>query len=206
MKTLFTALLEKALKKYLQMDPDTLVHLEKLSGKVIKVTFTELNSSLFLLPDATGIRVRAIFDGVPDAEIKGSVFVLLYASNSDDAANLRNQIELSGDIELAQKFSQILQQRHVDWEEPLSKFIGDIAAHKVGNFVRGVKQWGQQTTQHLQENLSNYLTEELGMLPPREEIEDFFSDLYQLRHDVDRFQAKLDLLLSTNANKDDQSE
>lgn len=205
MKTLFTALLEKALRKYLQMDPDTLNHLGKLSGKVIKVTFTELDSSLFLLPDANGIRVRAVFDGLPDAEIKGSVFVLLYASTSEDAAELRNRIELSGDIELAQKFSQILQQRHVDWEEPLSKFIGDIGAHKVGNFVRGIKQWGQHAKDRLQENLSNYLTEELGMFPPREELEDFFYDIYELRNDVERFQAKLDLL-RMNSNKDATSE
>lgn len=194
MKTLFTTLIERALRRYLQLDPDTLNHMAALTGKVIKVEITEPNISMFLFPDAKGISVRSQCEQEADACIRGSLFILLYASSSsEEAVKLRNEIELSGDIELAHKFSQILQQRHVDWEEPLSRWIGDTAAHKLGNIVRSANRWRRQASNNLCENVTEYLQEGLSIVPAREEVEDFFSDIYQLRDDVERLAAKLQL-------------
>lgn len=194
MKTLFTALMEKALRKYLQLDPDTLAHMAELTGKVIKVEITEPNICVYLFPDATGIRIRGVYDGEADASIKGSLFVLVYASvSSEETIKLRNEIELGGDVELAHKFSQILQQRHVDWEEPLSRWVGDFAAHKIGNAVRGANKWRKQVSGSLRENLTEYLQEALAVVPPREEVEDFFADIYRLRNDIERLAANIQL-------------
>lgn len=194
MKTLLTALLEKALRKYLQMDPDTLKHMAKLSGKVIKVEVTEPTLELYLHPDATGIHISASCDQPVDACIKGSFITLLAASkNGEDQARTQRQIQLEGDVELAHKFSQILQQRQVDWQEPLSRWIGDTAAHKLGNFVRDANEWRKNASENLRENVTDYLQESLRVLPPREEVEDFFADIYRLRNDVERLAAKIKL-------------
>ena len=194
MKTLFTALLEKALSKYLQMDPDLLRHMAGLSGKVIKVEITEPNIEFFLYPDASGIRISSVCDQPVDACIKGPFFVLLAASRGgEELASTQRQIQLEGDIDLAHKFSQILQHRHIDWEEPLARWIGDTAAHKIGNVVRDANEWRKNVSGNIRENITDYLQESLRVLPPREEVEDLFADIYRLRNDVERLAAKIKL-------------
>lgn len=197
MKTLLTVLLERAIRRYLQLDPDSLHHMAQLTGKVIQVEMIEPDITLFLLPYAGGIRVRSRYEHRADAIIRGSLFALLCASavSRDEALALRDRIQLSGDIELAQTFTRIIRDISADWEEPLARFIGDSLAHQVGNAVRGVNRWRKNTTSQLSTNFSDYLQEGLRILPPRAEVEEFYSAVFRLRHDVERLAAKIAILL-----------
>lgn len=193
MKKKLISLLERAISRYLALDPETLNRLSALSGKVVKIELTDWQTALYLFPSATGIAIQLDHAKKPDAEIKGTLLELVHIRFADEknAAMLAKKLEIKGDIHLAQTFNQILQQVEIDWEEPLSTFTGDIVAHRIGSFVRGLKRWGLQTKKSLGLNVSEYLQEESGHLPTREEVEDFFSEVSQLQHDLARLEAKL---------------
>lgn len=187
-----STLLERALSCYLAQDPETLQQLNTLSGKVIKITLSTTNTELYLFPNATGIQVKNKYSGQPDAEITGPILTLLRMRSADPktTTQLAKEIQIKGDSELAQTFSQILQQIQIDWEEPLSKFTGDTIAHQIGQAARGFKRWGLRAKKSLQMNVTEYLQEEARHLPPREEIEDFFSEIRRLENDVARLEAR----------------
>lgn len=191
-KTL-TSLLEKALCRYLALDPETLKRLEALSGKVVKIELTDWNTVLYLFPSATGISIKDHYTGKPDATIKGTPFELLRIRLADEkkSAALAKKLEITGDIHLAQTFNHIFQRIEIDWEEPLSTFTGDVIAHQIGSFARSLKHWALQTKKNTGLNITEYLQEESQHLPPREEVEDFFSDLSELQHAVARLEAKI---------------
>lgn len=187
-----TSLLENALRRYLALDPETLTQLETLSGKVIQITLSTTNTVLYLFPHAAGVHIRNHHTGKIDAQISGSLFTLLRMRSADEqtTAKLAKQLEIKGDIHLAQTFSQIFQQIQIDWEEPISKFTTDTIAHQIGAVARGFKHWGLRTQKNIGMNITEYLQEEARHLPPREEIEDFFTDIAHLRNDLARLEAK----------------
>jgi len=193
MKKTLIPLFENALSRYLALDPETLKRLATLSGKVIKIELTNWNTALYFFPHATGIAIKTHHSGKTDAEIKGTLFELARIRLADEktAATLAKKLEITGDIHLAQTFNHILQQLEIDWEEPLSKFTGDVIAHQIGAFARGLKRWGLQTKKNLGLNITEYLQEESNHLPSREEVEDFFTGISHLQHDLARLEAKL---------------
>ena len=78
-----------------------------------------------------------------------------------------------------------------DPEEELSTVIGDVAAHGVGEFVRGLGAWGRQAGLTMEQNVGEYLQEERQAVPGRHEVDTFRKDVNTLRDDVARFEARL---------------
>lgn len=193
MTNLFTAILEQAICRYLQLDPETLQRLAALSGKVVKVELNGWNIIFYLFPDQDGLRLQNYYEGPVDATIKGAPLTLLRLGfvSTAQAATLANEIDMSGDIELARTISHILQQCQVDWEEPLSRVVGDTVAHQISHTLRKVKRWGKRTFTSMSLNMTEYLQEEARYLPGKQEVEDFFTDNHALNHDVERFAQKL---------------
>jgi ubiquinone biosynthesis protein UbiJ len=100
-------------------------------------------------------------------------------------------IEINGDAETAQIFSRLLKQADLDWEELLSQHIGDVAAHQIGNLVRGGLRWGRDAFDRVSRDLADYLQFEISVLPQRHEVETFLTDVDRLRDDVERFAARV---------------
>ncbi|MCB1903235.1 MAG: sterol-binding protein, partial [Gammaproteobacteria bacterium] len=86
---------------------------------------------------------------------------------------------------------KILAAMDIDWEEQLSHFTGDLLAHKTGNLLRTVRNWGTSSSTSLKLDLKEYLQEELRLLPGRLEVETFLGNVDVLRDDVERLQARL---------------
>jgi ubiquinone biosynthesis protein UbiJ len=193
MRSTLISLLERAIAHYLALDPETLKRLSALSGKIIKIELTDWQTVLYLLPSAAGIAIQSHYAKKHDAGIKGTLFELVRLRLSDEktSAALAKKLEIEGDIHLAQMFNHILQQIEIDWEELISAFTGDIVAHRIGSFARGLKRWSLQTKKSLGSNLTEYLQEESAHLPTREEVEDFFADVAELQHDLARLEARL---------------
>jgi ubiquinone biosynthesis protein UbiJ len=73
----------------------------------------------------------------------------------------------------------------------LSRVVGDVVAHKVGNVVRGIQDWSTQTIDSLNADITEYMQEESRMLPRREEVDEFLSAVDTLRADVDRLEKRV---------------
>ena len=97
---------------------------------------------------------------------------------------------------MAQRFQGLLQQAQPDFEEELSRAIGDVAAHQVANVARGFLDWGRRAVDSLSTNVAEYLQEEGRDVPARVELEEFLESVDQLREAADRLEARLTRLES----------
>lgn len=188
--------LEKILNTYLLLDPATKQRLTVLTGKVIVLEFQHLNLKVFWLPHANGIHLVDHFAGPADVTLRGSPFdfIRLSTTTKDNATLFASGIIVLGDTDVAQEFKALFANLDIDWEEQLSHFTGDVVAHQVGNFIRALCQWANQTTTTLQQNLSEYIHEEACWLPTREELQDFFAASDKLRDDVERAALRIEKL------------
>lgn len=201
LQSALTGILEAAINNALKMDPGTLKRLSELDGKVFRVSCTFPSLSLVLIPHSQGIMLQAYHEQVPDSHIAGRASALLHlvtADNKTDAL-FSSDIELSGDIEAAQRLQNIMADLEIDWEEKISHWVGDIAAHQIGNQARSLFKWGARAFDSMLMNTEEYLHEEARSIPPKLELENFYRDITQLTLDTDRVAARLERLLKSAA-------
>ena len=196
--TAVTASIEVAVNQVLQLDEDTVARLAGLQGKVIAIEFSGLDVALYLVPESEKISVYGRFEGDADTVLRGTPVALMRMGLAKHAGDVlfSGDVKISGDVELGQEFSEILDGLDIDWEEHLSHITGDMVAHKVGNFVRDIFAWGQQTTDTLGQDVAEYLQEESETLPNRDEVEHFLAQVDVMRTDVDRMEARVQRLQS----------
>ncbi len=131
----------------------------------------------------------------PDVAITGSLLTLAALAGLPGEAALRNgSIELTGNVETAQAFQQLMTYGRPDLEEELSGIIGDVAAHGIGDVARNVGRWGRDAKSIMEQNITEYLQEESRALPSRYEVETFRAKVDTLRDDVDRLAARIQRL------------
>ena len=75
-KPLLLSALETALNKYLALDQNSGVFLATLAGKVIAVTITPFNETIYLCPSTDSIQLLDQCPEQPDTYLTGSVLAL----------------------------------------------------------------------------------------------------------------------------------
>lgn len=200
--------LEQALDAYLARDPDAAARFASLEGRVLALELTGLDLVLFLSVESGRVRVRARFEGMPDAVLRGTPLALTrLALAAEPARDLAaGGVQLEGDTEVGDAFRRLFAEVEIDWEEELSRLIGDIPAHQVGNWTRALKAWGRRSLSSLRMDLTEYLQEESRALPTRIEVEHFLDQVDTLRSDVDRLEARIRRLEQALRRADDQDE
>lgn len=186
--------LEKALKAYLQLDPDSTQKVAKLDGKLVALELRGLNMTLFFVGEQHKLAIRSIADETVDAVISATPLMLAQMTLQKTASKavFSGQMKISGDLDSAQALQDILADVDIDWEEHLAGLVGDVVAHQVGRSVRGLFNWATNSGSSLQEDLSEYLLHEAKLLPDAEDIENFLNKVDTIRADIDRFSVRLD--------------
>lgn len=197
---MLTSTIENILNRGLPRSPRAQQLCAELAGRRIAI---EAPSVARLLVESTGNSLRITRGKLPaDAEVVGGPLSLLaLGSSASDVPLSRGEVEVRGDAELAQKFRELARLLTPDPEEELSILIGDVAAHRIGRFARGALDWSRNAATTLLRDVGEYFSHERGDLVPRQEGEQFLRGVDALREDVDRFDARLELLTQRLAAK-----
>jgi len=188
--------LTAAINAWLGLDPEAAGRLAPLAGRQVEIEVTGLELQFCIAPLESGVRVLPCCMGESDARISGTPVSLFRAGATGQGSTAAGQGELtiSGDVEVARKFEELLRGMDIDWEELLARRVGDIPAHQMGNAARRLSVWGRRVGSSLEADISDYLREESGLLPTRIEIDAFMDDVDTLRSDTDRLEARLERL------------
>lgn len=187
--------INRALNAYLRRLDDPERSLSGLAGRVLIVELRDLGWTFQIIFSIDRLHVRGRGELPPDARLVGSV-VAFGTAAARGFRGLPEGIEVHGDAELAQRFTRLLAEADIDWEEALARRIGDFPAHQLGRLTRGVGAWSRRVVDTLTADVGEYLKEEARYLPSRVEIEGFLSDIGELRNDCDRLEARLKRLES----------
>lgn len=168
---------------------------KRLDAKVLALHIEGLPLSIYFKSQGEQMSLDTTYDGTPSATLSGTPLSLLrMAGPAPEAALRTGTVHIHGDAEVAQTFSELLKQARPDLEEELSRVIGDVAAHHVGNVARSAVGFARRAVDTFAQNVSEYLQEEGRDAPSRTEADEFVTGVDQLRDDVDRFEARLALL------------
>jgi ubiquinone biosynthesis accessory factor UbiJ len=143
---------------------------------------------------ATGRLALAAGDGAQaDAVISGSPVSLLRLLASGAAAPnaARVPVRITGDAQVAARYRELIALARPDWEEELSRLVGDLPARRLALAASGALAFAARVRRTAGENLAEYLTEESRDLVSKPELEEFLLGVDQLRETADRVDARL---------------
>jgi ubiquinone biosynthesis accessory factor UbiJ len=140
----------------------------------------------------TGEVAPAVPGAARDLEVRISPFLLPRLALHDEAAY--REIEMQGDMELAQEVSFLARNLAWDVEEDLSKFVGDVAAHRIVSGAKGLARWGREAGLRTAQGAAEYWTEESPLVASRVKVEDFVRAVAELRDAVDRLDKRIQKL------------
>ena len=186
--------LEQGLNRLLEMDAENAARLEELAGRVIAVEVTGTGIAFRLVPEAGALRLHATGPREPDVTIRGRPLELLRHVAARGTGRGGGHIEISGDVEVAQRLQQILARLEPDWEEALSQWVGDLPARKLVRAGGALVAFGREARASLSFSLSEYLRYERRVLVDRPAADSFVRAVDDLRDDAERLRARLQLL------------
>ena len=187
-----TEAFETSINLVLKKDPETLKKFASLQGKVIAFDFTDLDFTLYLFPHTEGVQVQYLYERQADTTLQGSPLAFINMSLGDSTESFfSGDVRIKGDIELGQHFKRIFDQLDLDWEEWLSQYSGDLVAFKAGSLIRNLNSWGKETLNILKLDASEYIKDEGQLSPHPDEIEDFATNISQLRDHTARLEARI---------------
>jgi len=164
----------------------------QLDGKTVAIRVRDTALAMYFVFDQDIVTLATEFDADPDVVITGSLVTLARMAGGAGAQAIRDgDIDLTGDAATAQRFQTLLDHAKPDVEEELSRVIGDVAAHQLAEFARGVGNWVRGARSTMGDNIREYLQEERRDLPTRYEVEQFSQRVGELRDDVERIAARL---------------
>lgn len=171
--------------------------LQPFAGKSVQLNIALLNTSLVILEN--GSLAIAGDTNIPDATITIAPSLLLRLIAKDEAAKL--QIKIDGDTHLATELAKVFSNMRWDYEDDLSKLIGDVPAYKLGELGRQTVNTVKESCINLTEMLSEYWQEEKLMIAKKRHVEQFNAEVDTLRADVERLEKRLNKLAKTNATE-----
>ena len=195
-KTSVLAAIEQPLNSVLALDPVTVERLSALAGTVIELRCLEPEFHCFIRLEDRCVRLAGYNEDPVDAVISGSASSLallahaLTHSRKMMFANIEGVV-VTGQSEVIEQLQSICCDMELDWERFLSQIVGEIPGHLMAQGGRLFSQQLQQGQQMFEQNIADYIQEELRLIPSRVEIEHFSEQVSQLQASVSQLSEQI---------------
>jgi ubiquinone biosynthesis protein UbiJ len=188
---LLCAGLEIALNRYLALEPAVAADFGRLEGRVIALHAQGPGWEFYLCPGNSGVTVLDAWDGKPDVRISARPTALLRRAFGGADGGGGSGVTVEGDADLLQRFSTLVAKVGFDPAEWLAPWLGDGAAHRVGQGLRGLLGWGRTSASTLALDTAEYLREETRDLAHRADVERWIEGVEAARRRGDALSARL---------------
>ena len=197
---MFKPLLTRLLKHLVDQNGWAKTELLPFAGRVVQFNILPANAAIIVLEDGglalAGEAIKA------EAVVRMTPSTALRVLAGDEAAH--RLIDIEGDVELGTALAQILRGLSWEYEEDLSRIIGDAPAHELAALGRNIATGIRRQSWNLAEMLSEYWQEEQPMLAKKRHVQGFIDNVDMVRDDVERLAKHIEKLearfatLSTN--------
>ncbi|MCY4044851.1 MAG: SCP2 sterol-binding domain-containing protein [Cellvibrionales bacterium] len=190
--------LQSLINQALKLDQRAQSRLKDFDGQSIRLSITnpQMDFVIAVRDETIALNSYAFWAEAnsvpPTTHLSGdlSAFVQLLSADDKAAALINLDVKVQGDSQLLIKLQSILAQIGIDWEFHLSKLIGDIPAHLLGEFSRKATGWVKAIHPQMTRQLKEFMTEETAMLPTESEFNRYVDEIQALNLRLDRLEAK----------------
>lgn len=187
---------EKIINAALAYDPASRIGLAQLEPQVLAIQIIAPDFKVFVVPTQAGIHLRGHYEGEITTQLQGTL-PALFSLIKTDRLNLKDSgVQLFGSTSFLVELQKILKNLEIDWEEMLSQVFGDIIGHQGAELIRTKMSWAKDRANNIQRLTSEFLTEELRILPSKPELAFFNAQVDDIKLGADRVAARIEQILA----------
>ena len=183
--------LPAAINHLLAAEPWARAQLVPHVDKTLHVVMTPFTIRLAVAPDGTVARATATTPADTTVTLAYASAARMLSGGGD--AVLRD-LRLDGDAEFAQAVSMLAKNLRWDVEEDLSKFVGDVASHRLVSAARQATGAVKRTNERVVSGLSDFLVEENPQLVRPRAVQGLADGVRRLRDDLARLEKRVERL------------
>ncbi|MFT5032217.1 MAG: ubiquinone biosynthesis protein UbiJ [Bacteroidia bacterium] len=185
--------LESLINRALALDSNTQERLNTLTGHSFKLDCTQPAVCVVLIVGDSQLLLQNGSETPATTTLSGSWDEFAKIAIADDPASalINGNVRVDGDTTRVLELRTILSELDIDWEAPLAKLLGDVAAHQLGKTIRQGNQWAKKAFTAFRRQASEFVREESQWAPHPIEVEDFYRDVEALALHTDKLQARL---------------
>jgi len=164
--------------------------LQPFGGKHARMILPPFSATIVVLEDG-GLALAGKTANI-DATITLPPSVALRILAGDDHAGASASI--TGDTEFAAGLARVLQGMSWEYEEDLSRIVGDIPAHEIAKFGRSAIERTKRQAHNVASMLAEYWQEEQPLLAKQRHVTQFIKDVDILQEDTERLAKRINKL------------
>jgi ubiquinone biosynthesis protein UbiJ len=201
-----TATLELIINKALALNNNKSVSFAAVAQKTLTLELAELPFTLCFTVNTSASKTVVIARSrteFSDCTINTSFNTLnkLKANQSLTQLIKQDELDVTGDIKIAQQFANIAQSLEIDWQTELAKHLGDVPTHKLLQFGNKITKSLVGKGKQLEADIGEYLVHEKRLVVTNSQINTFNQKTKDVASKVDTLSARIDKLVATIANK-----
>lgn len=174
-------------EKFISSMPNDL--LKDINNKKIKINIVDIQQDVCIKIDEKRIVLVEKLDDV-DVEISSSFINFLFFILSKGSDTYSSKINISGDIETANKFNEILS-KSSELRELISNYIGGENFAKIESVFSNVTSTISDLVGDKQKDIKDYLIHDLEVLPSKREIEKFLDEVDEVKSRTEKLMKKI---------------
>ena len=184
---IFLISLEQCINKALELDPTAQQQLSSLGLQCIKTTITDWNMTFDALLRGGKVELLESSEQEADFDIQCSLNRLLDLVTEDEKGqvHIHEDAEVSGNSDLLVSLHRIFTSAEPDYEAALSRWIGPVVAHQIGQTIRSGLKWADSVRKSAMDDIQLCVHEESALFPHPLEVEAFYSDISHLEAEVE---------------------
>jgi len=201
-----TAALELIINKALALNNNTSVSFSAVAQKTLTLKLAELSFPLSFSVNSSSKPVVATVSTLAeqsDCSIQTSLYTLKKLKDNQSLTQLikQDELDVSGDLKVAQQFANIAQSLEIDWQSELANHLGDVPTHKLLQFGNKVTKSFSNKSKQLEADFTEYVVHEKRLVVSKSQIKAFNQRTKEIANDVSAISKRVDKLIADYASK-----
>jgi ubiquinone biosynthesis accessory factor UbiJ len=191
-KQALTLALEKIINKALSLNTRDNSVLSALENKQLTLLLTELNFALSFSVYQQKILVTSLSEN-SNCTITTSLRTLKELQKNHQLTELikQDQLDISGDLKVAQQFANFAENLTIDWQSELAKYIGSFATYKLGRVAKAISSKFTFFVEQVQADSSEYLVHEKKLVVTKNQLDEFNYQVKNVDQQADNLLIRL---------------
>lgn len=193
------SLVERIINQLLQLDPHLKGKLAAIADKQLLIEIRDWQQSILCVYSDEQIHLYSTQERSFDCMISADINTLLALKDPSMLTQLirQDKLDLQGDLNLAQGFSNAFAELDIDWPEHFSRYIGDAPAQQLWLSIQALKRRSSQTKSKLENTLTTLCQDELAVTIHPLELAEFKQQNRQLKSQVSQLEVRINALLQS---------
>jgi len=194
------SLIERVLNQALKLDPTLPLKLNPVKHQRLIVEVRDWQQKIQLVFTDNQLHLYdAQTSDDADCMISANINTLLTLKNPAMLTQLirQDQLDLQGDLNIAQTYSNAFSSLDIDWPQQFSNYIGDAPAQQLYLGLKALKQHTGDVTKKISSTFSSLCQDELAITIHPLELSQFKQQNRELKGQVAAVEQRIDSLLNS---------